>query len=147
MGMFVNISKHASQKLYCDCEKLFHSFPSALHIYTSREEGERREWEGRAQCSASTLPTAFPFQAIERQSSDILVIKAAQEKGFHCRGGENITPQLPAHSQSYERRKSVRKIACRNPSRRKQICAADGVSLLAKQLRGRKRNNGQSSVS
>jgi len=58
-------------------EKLFHSFPSALHIYTSREEGERREWEGRAQCSASTLPTAFPFQAIERQSSDILVIKAA----------------------------------------------------------------------
>lgn len=72
MGMFVNITKHAFQKLYYDCEKLFYSFPSALHTYIWR-----RGWEGRAQCSAFTLPTAFPFQAIDRQSSDILVTEPA----------------------------------------------------------------------
>lgn len=56
--------------------------------------------------------------------------------------------RAPPHSQwstanpSYERHKTVRKIVCRIPSRREQICATDGVSLLAESFGGKKRNNG-----
>ena len=56
--------------------------------------------------------------------------------------------RAPPHScrntanPSYERHKAVRKIVCRNPSRKEQICATDGLSLLAEWFGGEKRNNG-----
>lgn len=133
-GKVVSISPDMSNfaQQGCDPENLFRSFPAKPHIATCR-----RRWEGGGGwCSA--FAQLFHFRPHWEDKIWPISSCICFGKGHIYRGGwgeHHSTAATAKLNPSYERRKTVRKIVCRNPSRR-AICATDGVSLLVEWLGG-----------
>ena len=139
--VYVNISKHVSNHLNRRDETMRNYFTLSHPGYTY----PLAEDSGRRRLVLSLRPTCCSSISGHQEGKFWPVSNGICVGKGHLLWGAGRAPPHSCQStanQSYERHKTVRKIVCRNPSRREQSCAMDCVSLPVEWFGGKNRNNG-----